>query len=148
MLAEPKLTLKKAEDLCRAHEKAIEGAATIQHQREDDKEDIEPIYQQRGNKKPFNRHYTQQQTRSELLCKFCNRSHQRGRCFCPAWDKKCLSCGLKTHFKSSIVCKQRNNINNAMSIEEDLGALYLGAINNIANQNKPQQKHGKSKCPQ
>ena len=147
LLAEHKLTLKKTEDLCRAHEKANEGAATIQHQREDDKEDIEPIY--RGNKKPFNRQYNQQQTRSELPCKFCNTSHQRGRSFCPAWDRKCLSCGLKNHFKSSIVCKQRDNSNHvAASIEEkDLGALYLGAVNNSTNQNKPQQKTWEIEMP-
>ena len=141
LLAEPKLTLKKTEDMCRAHEKENEGAATIQsqHQRGDDKENVEPIYQSR---KPSNhkqqREPYQQTARPELPCKFCNRSHQRGRSFCPAWDKKCLSCGQKNHFRNSSVCRQRNNKTAGLLDEDDMGALYLGAIDNTNDDDKPQ----------
>ena len=57
--------------------------------------------------------------------------------------KKCLACGIKSHFKNSIICQQREDSNYAASVDEDLGGIYLGSVDNNEKLSHLNQYHGK-----
>ena len=46
------------------------------------------------------------QASRDISCKFCNKKHEFGKKFCPAWGKECKSCKIKNHFEGSLVCKE------------------------------------------
>jgi hypothetical protein len=132
LLAEPKLTLKKAEDICRANETAQIGIETLKEDKSSNKATADAIQSSAGaeyqrNKTPF--HKTRFQPTQEHPCKFCNRSHQRGTQSCPAWGRTCMACYKRNHFKGSSVCrKQVNFVNESTGAEEDVGALFIGSL--------------------
>ena len=115
------MTLKQTEDICRANEKAHEGAAAMK----EDKQvaDTNAIYNQRKKlyPKPNNRDINRQTQRwpnrqspnSQQPCKFCLQLHPCGAQNCPDWCKTCLKCGKRNHFKGSTVCQ--GNVNNAIN---------------------------------
>ena len=92
LLAEPKLTLKQAEDICGANEKAHEEATAMK----EDKQlaETNAIYNQRKKSypKPNNRDINRQTQRwpnkqspnSQQPCKFCLQLHPRGAQNCSA----------------------------------------------------------------
>ena len=136
LLAEPKLTLKQTEDICRANEKAHEGAAAMK----EDKQvaDTNAIYKQRKKlyPKPSNRDINRQTQRwpniqspnSQQPCKFCLQLHPCGAQNCPAWCKTCLKCGKRNHFKGSTVCQGNvNNANDQPDESELFGAVFIGS---------------------
>ena len=137
LLAEPKLTLKQTEDICRANEKAHEGAAAMK----EDKQvaEMNAIYNQRKKSypKPNNRDINRQTQRwpnkqspnSQQPCKFCLQLHPRGAQNCPVWGKTCLKCGKRNHFKGSTVCQENvNNVNDQPDESELVGALFIGSV--------------------
>ena len=118
LLSDPALTLKKAEDACRAKEKAIQGAKMMSNGNEhQERADVDEISRRFNRSHPFQessrgrgarggtgrrfhgqtrsegppgRRLEAQITRSDgPPCKFCTQVHQWGRQFCGAWDKKC-----------------------------------------------------------
>lgn len=153
LLADPKLTLKQAEDICRSHEKAIEGAKTFEQSQGGDIYNINRDPQRKGNsynnrnpgyqkpssnyqQNPYQKNNVNQSNNSYQQpppCKFCNRKHKFGRNFCPAYGKTCSSCKLLNHFHTSSICKVKNQ--NAIDVSEDeyLGALFLGAVETTNN---------------
>ena len=74
-------------------------------------------------------------------CKFCVRTHQWGRQYCPAWGKKCGACGIKNHLPGSQICKKNKNIrivNIDYSDEDegddnDVNFLFLGQVETVSN---------------
>ena len=93
LLQEPKLSLSRCIDLCRATEtttaqvKAIAGQA--------DNQDLMANYvgKQNSPRRPTG------DTRGFISeCKFCGRSHKRNKESCPAYGKFCSGCGRRNHF--------------------------------------------------
>lgn len=134
LLAEPNLTLKKAEDICRSKEKAQQGADKLKEERTTD---INADAIMQGNKnwrggRKFYRAPTKLPTenRKDQACRYCNRRHPRGAQNCPAWGKTCISCQKRNHFKGSEVCRsQIDNVEEEEEATEGLGSLFLGAVN-------------------
>ena len=46
------------------------------------------------------------QVSRDFSCKLCNKKHEFGKRFCPAWGKECKLCKIKNHFESSLVCEE------------------------------------------
>ncbi len=143
LLSEDKLDLKKAENICRSHEKAIEGAATMKEKRSGEINALNFRKSEQNN--PRNQRSTFDQQRGnesstpniqKRLCKFCCQRHQWGRDFCPAWNKKCNKCLKKNHFSCSGLCKGREAVGNIETdIEEEIDSLFLGAVDGESKNN-------------
>lgn len=50
-----------------------------------------------------------------VKCKFCARQHERRKEKCPAWQKKCNSCGQMNHF--SKCCQKSNSVEKAEIVQ-------------------------------
>ena len=96
LLQEGKLTLKKALDICRSHEKIANQLKFLAGKKEAEVHRINLSHQQ-GNKLQQSRrrptdptkHPT---TRPSSNCKFCGTSHILKREFCKAWGQQCNTC--------------------------------------------------------
>ena len=75
-------------------------------------------------------------------CKFCVRTHQWGRQYCPAWGKKCGACSIKNHLPGSQICKKNKNIRivNILDYSDedegddnDVNFLFLGQVETVSN---------------
>ena len=132
LLSEPKLNLKKAEDICRATKQAQIGAETLKEEKHGiaTTDPIHTTGQRRFKAPSFKRSTYQSDDRKELPCRFCNRTHPRGAQNCPAWGKSCIACNKRNLFRGSTVCRKQhvNNINDKGEFEEDLGALFIGSV--------------------
>ena len=156
LLSDPDLDLKKAEDQCRAKEKAVEGTKLLSNNNNREERgdvDVDELSNRFSKSRPFqpgnrgrNRDFSNNNRRDDFSsnnrrddrlprpdnpCRFCTRFHQWGRQHCPAWEKSCSVCGVKNHLKGSKVCKKRRNIRNVNQYdsedeEEDLEFLFLG----------------------
>lgn len=94
------LTLQKTIELCRNFE-----LTTMQTRELNKEEKVEVV-------KAMHRQENQKQWNGEVYdCNRCGRKHKRG--VCPAFDKVCISCGLKGHF--AIECKTKQNVNKKVS---------------------------------
>ena len=62
-----------------------------------------------------------------FVCKFCVRSHQFRRKYCPAWGKSCLSCKKSNHFSKLSECPN-NKESNISNITLTDNALFLGMV--------------------
>ena len=109
--SEDKLDPKKAENICRSNEKAIEGAAAMKETKAGEinalnfRKSDQNNPRQRKNNLP-------RSTIFKKLCKFCCQHHQWGRNFCPAWNKTCHQCLQKNHFSCSSLCQGRDVVGN------------------------------------
>ena len=148
LLADPKLTPQKAEEMCRAVEKAEEG---MTHLRKDKQgESIQYVSQQ--NQQPNTNYHSKmhqsnrQSTHNNknnirtLQCKFCTRTHPFGRDSCPAWGQTCAVCKQKNHFAASQVCRMRKNIREVREethYEENdpnhllVNSIFLGSVKDV-----------------
>ena len=107
LLAEKKLTLDKAVEICRSMEKAQDGVTEL---RKVENSAVDRIgYQQNNNKYSSknggNAVNDGKRDNFVLKCKFCSRQHKFGRNSCPAWGKKCHDCGEMNHFGKSTMCE-------------------------------------------
>ena len=113
LLSEKKLTLEKTIDICRANEKALEGMETLKRSKNDMLE-VDGINKNTSMNYFRNQNRPQGQGKRDMnlkKCKFCLRTHQFGRDFCPAWKKTLvpiqqyviplldLSSRIQTYFK-------------------------------------------------
>jgi hypothetical protein len=115
LLREPKLTLARALELCRAAEASREQVRTMTASgtavSSDTHVDVLRKYPRGGNKRQpdrFKQHsdcFKQQSTERINSCRFCGRNHDRGKC--PAYGKRCRTCGGRNHFDS--VCESRQS---------------------------------------
>ena len=142
LLSDSTLDLKKAEDTCRAKEKAIQGAKMLKNNKETrgGNADVDELTRRFNNNKTFQQQQPWQtqgrgsrreggsdrrdnnklpRSKSETPCKFCARLHKWGRQFCPAWDQKCTACFQKNHTKESSLCRKKKNIRNINQYDED-----------------------------
>ena len=105
LLSDEGLTLKRAEDACRAREKAKQGSKMLgSNVKSEDSEDVDinELTRRLNNHRPFNIHprgarFKDQPNRSRTqhkppptqnlgpFCKFCVGHHRRGRQYCPGW---------------------------------------------------------------
>ena len=107
LLREPKLTLARALELCRAAEASKEQVramtATGTSVNSSSETHVDAIRKQHGfGKRP---------TERIKSCRYCGRSHDRGKC--PAYGKICRLCGGRNHFDN--VCENRGNSNSGKS---------------------------------
>ena len=139
LLSDSKLTLQKAEDICRAGEKAQEGMNTLKNSTsnaaESTNEEHEEINyvnsRKKFGKKPFansNFPATTKNRQTPNSCKFCLRSHQFGRDYCPSWGKRCNDCKQSNHFAGSIVCPKKNISEVQTTDEVRVDTLFLGSV--------------------
>ena len=146
LLSDSKLDLKKAEDACRALEKARQGAKMFNNKKDEktDESSIDELTNRYGRNRiydsgssrgarggrrgarrgtdrralPSTDNRTPAPTTPNNPCRFCVKHHQYGRENCPAWGKKCSACGLQNHFQSSRICK-RKTVRNLYEEEDE-----------------------------
>ena len=172
LLSTDALDLKKTEDLCRATEKAKQGAKLFHGPNKTSEEDADVNELRRGlnrtrvssnnNSRQPNRNNNHNNSRNDggdgggnrrsnnrkdgggrrnqggnnqppPPCKFCTRSHQFGRQFCPAYEQTCSACGQQNHFQNSRLCKKKQlrNLNDGDyedGDEEDCDFLFLDRL--------------------
>ena len=137
LLAEPKLTLIQAEDICCVNEKAHEGAAAMKEDKQVAETNAIYIQRKKSYPKPNKRDINWQTQRwpnkqlpnSQQPCKFCLQLHPRGAQNCPAWGKTYLKCGKRNHFKGSTICQGNvNNVNDQPDESELVGSLFIGSV--------------------
>ena len=136
LLADNKLTLEKAEHLCRAGEKAVEGMSTLKGNskiKEDEVSFVDSRGPKRQGKKQFSSLPQNAATTSRpqptpaRSCKFCLRTHLFGRSNCPAAGKRCNVCKQLNHFAGSSVCPQTS----VSTVEEstlEVDNLFIGSV--------------------
>ena len=140
LLAKSDLTLKEAEEICKANEKAIQGVKSLGDKTWNCAE--ANYIKQTGRRKPQYQQYNQNtkaknsQQQQQRLCNFCAKMHVLGRQYCPAFGKQCLSCGKYNHFAASQLCHQKKDvkISNFNRLEEDevtVDALFLGSVEQV-----------------
>ena len=128
LLPEVKLDLKKAEESCRAREKAREGSLLFDNSKakpEKDEADVNELNRRsrfdnnntrggrRGGRRGGNHGDRQPQPKSsEIKCKFCTHYHKYGRFHCHANGKPCNACGQLGHFEGSEICKKNQTVRN------------------------------------
>ncbi len=135
LLADNKLTLERAEHLCRAGEKAVEGMSTLKGNNKSKEEEVSFV-DSRGPKRqgkkqfsslPQNAAASRSHPTSAKLCKFCLRTHLFGRNNCPAAGRRCNTCKQLNHFAGSSVCLQKS----VSEVEEstlEVDNLFLGSV--------------------
>ena len=151
LLGDIGLTLKKAEDACRAKEKAVQGVKILNKDEKQDSADVDEVSRRMNNFRPFRQQQPQHRNNNNNFspsnrreqrppnradgqpCKFCTDVHHWGIQFCPAWDKNCTACGIKNHTKDSQICKRKKNIrnlnqNHSEEEEEDIDFFFLGSV--------------------
>ena len=155
LLSDTDLTLKKAEDACRAKEKAVQGARMLGNNRNnenpDNNADVDELSRRYGRMRQPSFQPQRERGRSSRRgsvrgrfegpasrsegppCKFCTNVHQWGKQFCPGWDKTCEACGLKNHTKESKICKKKVNVRNLNQDSEvqendNVDYLFLGQV--------------------
>ena len=133
LLARDSLTLEKAENMCRAHEKAKEGVDQINDQKEKGVNAIQKRFRSSSDTFKAKQNLP---TSDQRVCKFCSHRHQWGRDNCPAWGKKCKTCSKLNHFSSSSMCKGQQSMDSVERDEIDMDSLFSGAIEGDVNQNK------------
>ena len=96
LLQEPKLTLSKCLDLCRANEASkVQFNAMSNDHTATDSTSVHVVYQKKGKQNP---------QKYSIECLYCGRKHKLGRANCPAYGKECKKCGKANHFAEK--CKQ------------------------------------------
>ena len=141
LLSEKDLTLKKAEEIGRASEKAVEGMQAYKGLTSTEEvnyitgKNFRQPYRQGQNRTfngSINRNNQGTQRRpnnnsSNVNCKYCLRSHPFGRDFCIAWGKRCNSCHNLNHFAKSEICSKQQ-VKEINLEDEGVNSLFLGAI--------------------
>ena len=110
LLQEPKLSLSKCIDLCRATETTTVQAKIMAGQY--DNHDLMAHYvgKQSGPRK------TTGDTRCFISdCKFCGRSHKRNKESCPAFGRYCSGCGKRNHFVEKCSLKKSPGMRDTFS---------------------------------
>ena len=92
LFAEPKLTLRRAIEICELQEGAVNAQKELQNEAE-----VSIVKTKKYNKA---QHRSKDKTATEQSpkCKYCGYSHDRAKC--PAFRKTCAKCGRKNHFAS------------------------------------------------
>ena len=88
------LTLKSAVTMARQHE-----AVKVQLEEQRGQGSVDKV----GVYKKAQKSHRGGQREQQSSCGFCGNQHQKGKC--PAFDKKCLKCGKKSHFAR--VCRSK-----------------------------------------
>ena len=126
LLSTNPLSLQKAEEICRAHESAVEGITQMEKQKIDQMDAI--------GKRRYPEPGRPRASQGNKICKFCVKTHQWGRDFCPAWGKRCNTCGKLNHFSPSEICQQKTTNSTQdvrpgeRGIHNDLNSLFLGTL--------------------
>ena len=63
-----------------------------------------------------------------VKCKFCGSSHDRGKQFCKAADKKCDKCGKMNHLAA--VCRSESSQENSNPKDKDKKAAWVKSASN------------------
>ena len=150
LLSEEKLALKKAEEICRAREKANQGLKQLKRNTAVEENEIARLshhmhntrFDSRGGARRRNNNYSNTpptnnsspRNQEPRPCKFCVGIHQWGRQFCSAWQNRCTDCNQLNHSKGSVLCKKRlvNNVNDNKDSnyedDDDVNFLFLDSI--------------------
>ena len=129
LLREKKLELDVCVQLCRAAELSRENCRTI----------AGPTMEEEVHAVSGGGAARQNYTRNTVECKFCGRTHERDKRKCPAFGKKCKTCGKDNHF--SIVCrsvpeKNKKRVHNVAETECDDDEEYEDVLCVTATETK------------
>jgi hypothetical protein len=128
LLREEKLELEKCIQICRAYEQSNKH---VKEFRDNESSSVHKVEQKQKSTnssaekfgaKPKQQHKYEQPSREKTKklskpCKFCSYKHEALKEKCPAWGKKCDSCGGRNHFKS--VCKKVHAVSENLSDSDD-----------------------------
>ena len=105
LLQTEELTLDKAVRTCKVNElSSMQLESSIQAI---NTQDIDAVRVQ-GSKGAAQRGQREYANNDKQACVFCTYQHKQGKC--PAWNQKCIVCGLQGHFAKSTKCK-KNKMN-------------------------------------
>ena len=124
LLQEQNLTLKKAIDIARAMEISKGQMSKIKVEAE---APIHKLKISRPDRSHVQNEENKRQFQHKQTCYFCCRSHPFKKELCPAFGKKCSTCGGKNHFQKSKYCRQKIQI-----IEENSESEEDAWLNNIS----------------
>lgn len=99
LLQEPKLTLTRCLDMCRATESAVAHLKAMRADKEDKEEAVHALQAKRNPKRDT------RQRPNIPECNYCGKEHERSKEKCPAYGQRCKRCGKENHFASK--CRQR-----------------------------------------
>ena len=125
LLAEDKLTLDKAIDICRSYEVADQGMETLRTETTINRIHMSKRNEINENSRSSNGEAKNEENSRWSKCKFCLLKHKWGRKFCHAWGKQCNVCGKENHLKGSIVCSGQVDSVRDVTREHN---LFLGAM--------------------
>ena len=129
LLREPELTLIKAINICKTAEISQRQLEVMQP----GTQAVNVIAQKKLNlqRKP------EKQQITNMQCKYCAGSHKKGRC--PAYSKKCRSCGKLNHFsKVCMSSKKVHQLEEASGndiMEQNYDSFFIGILNSDADGN-------------
>ena len=112
LLAEPKLTLDKCINICRANE------TTTKQFKEITSDEISAVT---TSPRPGQR----DSDRPQIKYKFCLKTHTRKKELCAAWQKHCQDCGVLNHFSGSSVCTKPATKKSVHGVDELSVNYYL-----------------------
>ena len=95
LLQEPKLTLQKCLDICRAAETTAKQVESMEK-----KEAVHQIRKQKQREKPTSKKFKpkHKQMNDKKLCSFCGSAHPPGKNNCKAWGAKCNAFDCRYQF--------------------------------------------------
>lgn len=153
LLREENLTLDKCINICKAAELSQTQLKTIEAENKVNVVKVTPNQNQQNHKKrgkqqggknqnetqprgasqsfqPSSAKSSQQrQQQQRKPCHRCNKFHPMNQC--PAWGKKCSSCGKQNHF--AYVCKF-NNVNTIQNVSQEVESLFIGNVSISKNE--------------
>jgi len=138
LLSEPKLTLDKCINICRANE------TTTKQFKEITSDEISAINYRSQKATGSPRRSASRNTGSVsaqsqanqpiIQCKFCMKSHPRKKELCAAWGKFCNNCGAQNHFAGSSVCKnpqRKPAVHGVDEVDNDSDSDYFFCIESV-----------------
>ena len=129
LLREPELTLIKAINICKTAEISQRQLEVMQP----GTQAVNVIAQKKRNlqRKP------EKQQITNMQCKYCAGSHKKGKC--PAYGKKCRSCGKLNHFSkvcmSSTKVHQLEEASGNDIMEQTYDSFFIGILHSDADGN-------------
>ena len=104
LLQEKNLDLAKCIELCRVHEASALHAKSMATTAE--------LHQfngkgpKKGHRQGYRSSGDSQGTPKDFVCKYCGKSHKKGKQHCKAYGQLCKNCGKKNHFASQCMMKK------------------------------------------
>ena len=110
LLQEPKLTLGRCLDVCRAAEATSAQIKAMAGQATPSSDEVNLLRKGKRRSVPVKKPTKGSTIKHDLIsdCKFCGRQHEKRKEKCYAYGKSCSNCGKLNHFKEKCLGKNAN----------------------------------------